>query len=113
MSGPIDITNGRKRYEGGTITELTGKDITGVTFQVALGTSLNNAPTTGWGAPDVTVPGPGCILKDGTAIPGTAQRILKKLIQAPTPPGTWYLWWSFSDTPENDAQPFPARIVTK
>lgn len=113
MSDPIDVTNGRTRYEGGTVTDTTGKDITGVTFQLALGTSLTDAPTTGWGVPDVSDPGTGTVLLDGTSIPGTAQRVLKKLIGPPTPPGTWYLWWSYSDTPENDAKAFPDRIITK
>lgn len=112
MTDPIDVTNGRVRYEGGTVTELTGKDITGVTFQLALGTSLKTAPTTGWASPGVSLPGPGVILKDGTAIPGTAQRILKMLIGPPTPPGTWYLWWSYTDNPENDAKVFPEKIIT-
>jgi hypothetical protein len=113
MSEPIDVTNGRVEYRGGTVTDKAGKDITGATFQVALGTSLTDEPTTGWGAPDVNDPGAGTVLQDGTAIPGTAQRILKKLVGPPTPPGSWYLWWSYVDNPENGARVFPDRIITK
>lgn len=105
----IYVSQGMKQYVGGTITELTGKDITGATFQVGLGTSLEIPPTT-WGTPDISLPGPGVILKDGTAIPGTAQRILKILI-ATQPVGTYYVWAKITDNPEIEPVVFPDRIT--
>lgn len=106
----IYVSQGMKQYVGGTITELTGKDITGATFQIALGTSLT-VPPTSWSTPDVSDPGTGPkTLKDGTVIPATAQRILKILIAAQAV-GTYYVWAKISDNPEIEPVVFPDRIT--
>jgi hypothetical protein len=105
----IYVSQGMKQYVGGTITELTGEDITGATFQVSLGTSLTIPPTV-WSTPDVSAAGTGTTLNDGTPIPGTAQRILKILI-ATQPVGTYYVWAKITDNPEIEPVVFPDRIT--
>lgn len=84
----IYVTLGKKRYVGGTITELTGKDISGATFTIALGADSSIPPTT-FVTPDVST--------IGTT---NASRVLKKLIDVTTAPGTYYVWANIADSPE-------------
>jgi hypothetical protein len=84
----IYVSKGMKRYVGGTITETTGKDITGATFQVALG-SDNVTPPTAWVTPSVNTQG-------GT----TADRVLKLLVDSSTTVGTYFVWAKVADNPE-------------
>jgi hypothetical protein len=84
----IYVTLGKKRYVGGTITELTGKDISTATFTIALGTDSSIPPTV-FTAPDVST--------IGTT---NASRVLKKLIDSSTLPGTYYVWANILDSPE-------------
>lgn len=84
----IYVTLGKKRYVGGTITELTGKDISAATFTIALGTD-SSIPPVAFVTPDVST--------IGTT---NASRVLKKLIDATTAPGTYYVWANVLDFPE-------------
>jgi hypothetical protein len=89
MSTPIFVSLGKKRYVGGTITETTGKDISGATFTIALGPSGYTPPAAGWVAPDVS-----------TAGATSAQRIVKLLVTNTTPPGVYFAWANIVDSPE-------------
>lgn len=88
MTTPIYVSLGKKRYVGGTVTELYGKDISGDTFTIALGSSSTIPPTTGWVAPVSTV---------GAT---SAQRILKLLVDNTTTLGTYWVWVNVVDSPE-------------
>lgn len=88
MSTIIYATQGAREYVGGTITETTGKDISGATFTVGLTTSYGTPPTE-WVAPDVSTVGA-----------TTASRVLKMLITDTTAPGDYYLWAKVVDNPE-------------
>ena len=72
-----------------TITEKTGKDISGVTILLSLGTY--QAPGDTWQAPDVDQPGD-----------TTAARVVQLLIGDALKPaaGTYYLWSKVTDAPE-------------
>ncbi len=67
---------GKKRYVGGTVTEVNGKDISGATYTIGLSPDLNTLPTS-FVTPDVNTAG---------ATP--AQRVLKLLISSPQAAGT-------------------------
>ena len=84
----IYVTLGKKRYVGGTITEVNGKDISTATFTIALGVDSSIPPTV-FVAPDVNT--------IGTT---NASRVLKKLIDSSTAPGTYYVWANILDSPE-------------
>jgi len=92
----IYVTQGKKRYVGGTITERFGKDISGATYTVAIGTSTDVPPTAGWAAPTVN-----------TAGTSPSSRVLKVLIEAttqyagaPIVPGRYTIWGNITDNPE-------------
>lgn len=85
----IYVSLGKKRYVGGTVTELTGKDISGDTFTVAMGTGNEVPPATGWVAPSVN-----------TAGATSASRVLKLLIDNTFPLGTFWCWANITDNPE-------------
>jgi hypothetical protein len=87
MATTILASAGAEKYVGGTVTELTGKDISAATFQIALGSIA--APPTTWSVPDVSVAGT-------TA----AQRVVKLLVTNTTPPGTYWVWVRVTDNPE-------------
>lgn len=84
----IYVTLGKKRYAGGIVTELTGKDISGATFTIGLGFG-NVDPPTVFTTPDVNTIGT-----------STASRVLKKLIDSSVAPGTYYVWANIADSPE-------------
>lgn len=77
-----------KEYVGGTITETTGKNISGATFKIGLSASISIPPAT-YLTPDISV--------QGTT---TADRVVKLLIDNSFAPGTWYVWVNIADTPE-------------
>jgi hypothetical protein len=87
MATTILASAGEKQYVGGTVTELTGKDISAATFQIALG-DIAIPPTT-WSTPDVSVAGA-----------SAAQRVVKLLASSTTAPGTYWVWVRISDNPE-------------
>jgi hypothetical protein len=95
-------SSGESEYVGGTITELTGKDISTASYQMALGSDVR--PGT-WSAPSVSTVGPG----------GNSTRIVKLLIgaSAATPNGTYYVWAKITDNPEVNAVRFPQKIVVR
>jgi hypothetical protein len=87
----IYVTNsGEKEYVGGTLTELTGKDITAANFAVALGLSDTIPPTSAGVTPSVNVQGP-----------TVADRLLKLLVDNTVSPGTYFIWGKVVDTPES------------
>lgn len=94
----IYVTLGKRRYVGGTISETSGKDISGATFTIALGVDGTTPPANvAFVTPDVN-----------TAGTTTASRILKLLISSTvgsgatqvTAPGTYYVWGNIADAPE-------------
>ena len=85
----IYVTAGAKRYVGGTITETTGKNISGDTIVLALGPKFPAPPKSGATAPD------------SDASPTPPQRLVKKMIDSTvTPQDDIYLWAWVSDNPE-------------
>lgn len=84
----IYVSQGMKRYVGGTVTETTGKDISGATFVVALGAD-NVTPPGSWVSPSVNIQGA-----------TVAARVLKLLIDTSTAPGQYFIWARITDNPE-------------
>jgi hypothetical protein len=91
MPATVRVTAGDQVYVGGTITELTGKDISGDTIVLALLplSTRPDADTTGT-APDVD------------ESPTPAQRVVKMLITDTTAVGNYQLWGRINDTPERE-----------
>lgn len=81
----IAVSNGATEYTWPvTVTETTGKDISGDTVQVSLGT---------YGAPGTWTSG---VLTRPTASSAT----VKLLVTNTVTPGTYYVWVKVSDSPE-------------
>ena len=93
----ILVTLGNKRYVGGTITEVTGKDISGATYLIAtvIGQIDRNIPPP---AAAFTTLGSDVI----TAGTTNASRVLKRLIDTVGnyPVGTYGCWGRIADNPE-------------
>lgn len=89
MTVTIWVSLGKKRYVGGTVSEVNGKDISSATFTIALGTNASTPPSTGFAAPDVSTQGA-----------TTADRVLKKLIDNSVAAGTYAVWANIVDNPE-------------
>ena len=86
----IYVTLGKKRYVGGTITELYGKDISSAVLTIALGTDATIPPANAnFVTPDVNTTGA-----------TNASRVIKKLVDSTTAPGTYFVWANISDSPE-------------
>lgn len=88
----ILVSAGAAKYVGGTVIEKTGKNISGATFQISLGSEFQPGRT--WLAPDVSIAGD-----------NNSERIVKYLVTASTPsglvvPGTYWAWVRVTDTPE-------------
>lgn len=90
---------GKKRYVGGTITELTGKDISGATFTIAL-SSDGSTPPAVFVPPDVN--------QAGSTV---ASRVVKKLVDSTVTPGTYFLWCTVNDFPEIEPMVLQGPIV--
>lgn len=86
MHVEILTSAGGAAYVGGTITEVTGKDISGGTFQISLGSANDPGP---WESPDVSTQGA-----------TTAIRTVKLLVDNTYPKGTYYAWVRVTDVPE-------------
>jgi hypothetical protein len=99
---PIYVSSGFKRLVGGTITEITGKDISADTFTIALGSSGTTPPSSGWVTPTTNTIGAGLPLPNqyGVAIPAVAQRIVLLLVDNATSLGTYHVWGKIPDSPE-------------
>lgn len=85
-------TAGAVKHVGGTIREVTGKDISGATYQVSLGSATDPGAT--WYAPDTNLQGA-----------SLAERIIKLKVSATLPaglviPGTYWAWVRVTDAPE-------------
>lgn len=90
MTPAIYVSLGNKRYAGGTISETSGKDISGATFGIALSSDPVVPPVyASFGAPDVSVQGA-----------TTADRVVKKLVDSGTSLGTFAVWGRVMDNPE-------------
>ena len=87
MPTEIHVSKGEQRYAGGLIEETTGKDISGATYQVSLGSA--------------TSPGTGEAPGLNTAGTGNNTRRVGKLINNTVPPGRYWVWVHIGDTPEN------------
>lgn len=91
----VHITADAVQYVGGTVTETTGKDISGGTFEIGLSSSSSTPPTS-WLTPDVSVAG------DSVAV-----RVVKLLVSETLPTGSpvvagsrYYCWVRAHDVPE-------------
>ena len=91
MSTTVRVSAGDKVYAGGTITETTGKDITGATIMLALLTLGTN--------PDESTTGS---LPDDDESPSPSQRTVKMLITDAVAPGAYQLWARITDNPETE-----------
>ena len=102
---PIFASQGFKRLVGGTITEVTGKDISADAFQLALGASATQPPATGWALPTISTAGAGEPMPNryGVDIPATAQRVLLLLVDGTVTPGTYHVWAKVPDATEVEA----------
>lgn len=90
MATTIHVTQGEKRYVGGTITETSGQDISGDTIVMALGSYSTPPNATDGKAPDSD--------EQGTTI---AERVVKLLIDDSYQPATqMYAWGWITDAPE-------------
>lgn len=87
MSQTIRVSAGAAEYTWpATITETTGKDISADVVRVSLGTY---AAPAAWVDPSVD-----------TAQANHATRVVQLLVDSNTPAGTYYLWLSVGDGPE-------------
>lgn len=77
-----------KQYVGGTITEVTGKNISAATYLIGL-------------SPYIDIP-PATYLTPSTNVQGatTAERTVQLLIDNSFAPGTWYVWLNIADNPQ-------------
>lgn len=94
----IYLTNGNKRYVGGTITEVYGKDISGATFLIA--TVLNQTdPNIPPAAASFTSVGSDAITIGAS---GVASKKLLRLIDTISnyPAGVYGCWGRIADNPE-------------
>lgn len=92
MTTTVLASAGAVKYVGGTIRETTGKDISGGTFEVSLGSATDPGAT--WYVPDVS-----------TAGANLAERVVKLKVSASLPaglvwPGTYWAWVRITDAPE-------------
>lgn len=97
MTMTIHVSKGEKQYAGATITETTGKDISGATYLVSLGTS--------------TVPGTGATPDRNAAGATPNVRTVAKLIDNTVPLGTYWVWVHVGDSPENVLLPVVQIVV--
>ena len=84
----IYVGGGAAHYVGGTITELTGDDISTATIEMALSDTQLEAPTV-WESPSV--------VEAGASV---SERVAKLLVDDSTTPGTYYCWVRVTDLPE-------------
>ena len=104
MQQTFDLTDGATEYTFPvTITETTGKDISGDSIVVSFGTA-NQAGT--WFTPDVLTR------------PTVSSAVVQVLVGAGTPngalsAGSYFLWWKVTDTPEVVPRRSPLKIVVK
>jgi hypothetical protein len=89
MTATIWVSLGNKRYVGGTVSALDGKDISSGTFTIALTTTASTPPSTGFATPDVSTQGE-----------TTADRILLKLVDSSVAAGTYAVWAKVVDNRE-------------
>lgn len=89
-STTIHVSLGQVSYVGGTITETSGKDITGATIVMALGSYSTPLAKTVGRAPDSDEPGA-----------TTASRVVRLLIDGSYQPAAGqYVWGWITDAPE-------------
>lgn len=81
----INVTQGAKEYVGAKVTDTAGADLSGATFEVALG-DYQTPPTT-WQTPD------GLSVDDAVA---TVRLLVDNVDQI----GKGYLWVKVTDNPE-------------
>lgn len=91
-------TAGAVKYVGGTVTEVTGKDITAATYVMSLGSATYPGAT--WVPADVS--------QQGATV---SERIVKLKVSSSLPagiviPGTYWAWVKITDSPEIE----PLRI---
>jgi hypothetical protein len=96
---------GALKYVGGTVTEVTGKDISGATFALSLGSATFPGAT--WYAPDVSEPGGANHI-----------RVVKLKVSSTLPaglgiPGTYWCWVRITDAPEIEPLRIQGPIVVR
>lgn len=101
MAKTIWVSTGAQEYVGGSVTEITGEDISTATLEVGLSTSPNTPPDD-WATPDVD--------EEGTT---TSSRVVKLLVTDTTELGTYYCWVRVSDIPEIAPRCFLESIIVK
>ena len=91
MPATVRVSAGDQVYAGATITELTGKDISGDTIVLAL---LRTGEFPDANTAEVT--------PDVDENPAPAKRLVKMLITDDVDLGTYQLWGRITDTPERE-----------
>lgn len=94
----VIVSAGAAVMVGGTITELTGKNLNSCTFEVVLGSETQ--PGTTWLTPNSSVQGA-----------TVSERIVQLLVTDTTPKGKYYLWVRVTDTPEILPLRFPNYLI--
>ena len=99
------VSAGAVKYVGGTVTEASGIDISGATFEMNLGSATNPGVT--WFPPDVSAAGS-----------NNATRVLKLKVSATTPtgisvPGNYYCWARITASPEIEPVRLQGPIVVR
>lgn len=92
MAVEVLASAGAVKFVGGTVTETSGADISGSTFEMSLGSQTY--PGTTWVAPDVSAAGD-----------SNAERVLKLKVSSALPagivvPGTYWCWARITDASE-------------
>lgn len=105
MTVEVLVTAGAVKYVGGTITEVTGKDISGATYVMSLGGK--DYPGATWVPADVSQQGP-----------TVATRTVKLKVSATLPagitvPGTYWVWCKITDAPEVEPLRLQGPIIVR
>jgi hypothetical protein len=105
MHTEILISAGARKYIGGTITESSGLDISGLDYKISLGSA--DRPGATWLTPDTSVSPGG----------NNWQRTVKYLVTSTTPagviPGTYYVWIKVTAAQEIDPLRIPGEVVIR
>lgn len=98
MSKTVYVTAGAEEYVGGTIVEVTGKDISSDTIVVGLGKDYYTPPTD-WVSPSAKI------------ISAANKVLVKLIVEDGVAPGRYWFWARITDSPEIVVLPVQGPIV--
>ena len=105
MHVEVIVSAGARKYVGGTVSDQTGADISGLTYQVSFGSATQPGRT--WFTPDISV-SPG-----GAPTKRTLKYLLTSTTPANLPYGTYYVWIKITATPELEPIRVPTEYVVR